>query len=276
MDKPILLYSLINTFGCSLGISICSRSTKYMNGKIKKEFELLSNDDKAYYATYSLSLAKTILDYIPKVISFELTDEADEFVVISEKTGLSKILLTESKNEIKINDIIPRKLMKICKYRKNTKVAIAYYAAYTEMTECAYDRIRSHEKYSELTNGTKDKYLLDPMMELFVATLSKKKKCAAHLYNHLFAETDRIVVRIFKKRFVMYDFSRELTDVASYRIKLDKKNPNSLFITFNNECKFRLKLKINNSEIAECIALKFTTKFENIDELFMVGKNSVS
>ncbi|XWV25836.1 hypothetical protein QJ857_gp1248 [Tupanvirus soda lake] len=275
VNEKMLLYSLANTFNTTLGIDICDNTKAYIKSKAKA-FSKLDVDEKLYYAKYSMQLAKSLTDYLEDISLFEINTDADSEIVHDFKLTWSDDNMAHvcmSHNSINIKDIIPEKLMKICKYKGNTNVCKYYIHEYKKLNDKGYKKIQNKTKYSELSEKTKNSTILEPVCNLVVNTLSKKRKCAANLYNHLFGESDRIVFKLYKNRFTMYDFGVELDDVESFRMKL---NPgNEILITFNNETKFALTLQTNATDIKEHLSLKFHTNFTNIDELFAIHSSSV-
>ena len=282
-ESEFFIYGLANTFSNNLGLKICDETDKYLGGKVSKKYGKLDQEDKIYYSSYALEVARSLMDYIPKASLFSLNSGSDDddndriynFKIKSSKCGTKyiRIINTDDFTE----DIIPRKLMKICKYRKNTKVNNAYTEEYDRLCKKIYKKTSSKEKYSKLTQEKKNDVILQPITSLVSNTLSMKRKCAPHLYSHLFKEanSDTIVLKIYKKRFVMYDFGTELKDPEIKSFKLVKKDPDEIILKFNNGSKFHLVLKTNSTEIKEVIALKFHVKFLNMDELFMVRHGSI-
>ncbi len=277
MDNHILLYSLANTLHSSLGIKICKRTKKYLEAKTK-EFNKLGQTDKSYYATYSLKLAQCLTEYIPKVESFELNTDTEseishDFRLISKKIGLKCISL--SYTDLNIRDIIPEKIMKVCNYRKNTNMYKDFSSAYKQINSAAYAKISSKEKYSELSDRTKQKYLYEPVTKLVSSALFKKRKCAQHLYTHIFDETDRIILKLHKRKFVIYDFGIELKESNITSFKISTNGPDGITLIFNNGTKFDLLLRTNGGLITEHMSLKFHIKLSNMDELFAIKSGSV-
>lgn len=158
--------------------------------------------------------------------------------------------------------------MKICKYRRNTKTCQYYTEKYDQFCAAVYDKTKSKQKYSELSDKRKNKDIFAPISDIIVDTLSKKRKCAKSLYNHLFEEKDRIVLKLHRNRFVIYNFSIILPEVESYKMKVIEDN--KIMVIFNNKTTFILTPATNSSEIKENISLKFHTNFKNIDEIFVI------
>lgn len=275
IDQEILLYSITNTFESVLNTEISNDSKKYVK-KMGKKMKELDITQRMYYTKYSLCVAQSLMEYLKNVSLFEINTDAEndiqhDFRLHWGKNNIAHISLYHT--TIPINGIIPDKLMKVCKYKKNTKISKQYTARYQSISEKGYNKIKSKSKYSELNDKTKNSAIIDPVCNLFIETLSKKRKCANNLYSHLFNEADRIVFKIYKNRFIMYDFGIELPNVESFRMK--SKSNDTIIITFNNKTKFSLVLKTNASQIKEHISLKFHTSFVNMDEIFAVSSITV-
>jgi len=273
--EKILLYSLANTFHTLLKLDICEATREYIKTKLKT-FSNLIVADKMYYSQYALKLASSLMDYLSDVIIFELnTDDAHEinhdFRLIWGKKYISHINI--SHKNILVRDIIPEKLMKICKYKKNTKICKSYQKHYKKISTRGYKKIKTMEKYSEIPAKLKNSAIIVPVCELVVQSLSKKRKCAQNLYNHLMGENERLVLKLYKNRFVLYDFSSNSHTVESFKMKLT--SPSDILLTFNNNAQFSLSLHTNASKVKEHLSLKFRTKFKNIDELFAVMSTTI-
>ena len=278
VDTDILLYNLINTLHTTLAINVCKNTKKFLTGKISKKYGTLSQEDKFYYVAYGVKLAQSLTGYIPKITLLEINtgdnpDISYNFKLQSKECGSKYISL--SHEDILIRDIIPEKLMKICKYRKNTNVHKEYTAEYQKICEKVYAKINSNEKYSDMDEAQKQKKIYKHYTELVTETLKKKRKCASNLYAHLFSETDRIVLKLYKKRFIIYDFGIELKESEIKSFKITKKSDSEINIQFNNGTIFCLTLHTNSTLVKEHLSLKFHTKFENMDELFVVRSSPV-
>lgn len=275
IDEQILLYSLANTFKNVLNVNICEQTQNFINSKIKK-FIKLTPEDKMYYANYALQLSKSLTNYLDDITLFEInTDDEHEifhdFRLVWKKDNVAHISM--SHNSINIRDIIPEKLMKICKYKKNSKIHKSFTEAYQEITDVGYQKIQNKVKYSEINEEKKNKWIIDPVCNLVTTTLTKKRKCAVHIYNYLFNESERIVFRLYKNRYTMYDFGAKLDDVEGFKMVLESNN--TISITFNNCLKFVLVLQTNATEIKKHLSLKFHTKLENMDEIFAITTGTV-
>lgn len=275
IDDKFLLYCLAKTFNTTLGIEICDDTTAYLKAKSKK-FSKLSTDEKMYYTKYSIQLAQSLSEYFTKIKLFELNTDPDHIIIhdfrlIWEKNNIAHVSM--SHNSINVKDLIPEKLMKICKYRKNSNVYKEYTEQYQKINNKGYQKIQSKTKYSELSDKTKNSAILEPMCDLVMNTISRKRKCAQYLYNHLFNESDRIVLRLYKKRFTIYDFGAVSNDIDSFKTKLYEGN--EIEIIFSNKAKFTMCLHTNAPEIKEHLSIKFRTQFKNMDEIYAVCTTSI-
>lgn len=275
VDENLLLFSLANTFNTTFKINICADTKAFIKATGKK-FDKLPNSEKVYYVKYSIKLAESLSDYLDDIKLFEINTDPDHDIVHDFRLTWAKknvAHISMSHKTINVKDVIPEKLMKICKYKRNTKICKAYTEKYKKINSNGYKKIKSKNKYSELSDKSKNSNLLGPICDLVLNTLSKKRKCASNFYDFLFAESDRLVLKLYKSRFTIYDFGKELVDVESFGMKL---NPgNELLITFNNGVKFSLVLQTNASEIKEHLSLKFHTKIKNLDDLFGVANASI-
>lgn len=269
IDENNLLYSLAKSFCDMLSVQVSDETEKYMK-KYSKKFAKIELAERIYYSKYSLKLATDLSTYLPNINLFEINTDADSEILHDFRLGWgrkSTSYISINHKSIKINNIIPEKLMKICGYPKNTKMYKAYTKDYNLLNKIAIKKISSKEKYSEVSEKTKSEKIIDPMIELFYNTLSKRKKCADKLFNHLFDETNRIVLKLYKNRHVIYDFGKDIDDVESYKMKIVE---NEIVITFNNGAIFNLRLAVNSVQIREKLSLKFHTIFTNMDEFFSI------
>lgn len=273
IDDKILLHSLAKTFHSNLGINVSAETEKYIK---KTKSNNMSQDDKLYYTAYALKLAQSLTEYVPKItmlsVNMDVNAESNfNFEVTSKQCGTKCVSF--SKPISVIHDLIPKKLMKICKYRKNSKIHEEYTTAYDEICAKIYSKIKSKSKYSEITDDYKQKRIYKPIVELVEKILTKKRKCANNLYSHLVKENERILVKLCKKRFLIYDFGTELPEVKSFKLKSN--DLDEIVLTFSNGAIFTLTLRTNATDIKEELSLKFHTKFNNLDELFAVKVTSI-
>lgn len=275
IDENFLTFCLGNTFQKTLGVELSDDTEKFIKA-IAKKFSKLSNSEKIYYNKYALQIVQSLSEYLADITRFEINMDESPEIVHDFKLfwGDGNVVhISMAHSSINVKDVIPKKLMKICKYKRNTNICKMYNGKYKKINDTGYKKVKSKEKYSAVSARTKSKYLLEPVYELVLNTLSKKRKCAANLYKHLFCETDRLVLKLYKNRFTIYDFGKELDAVESFRMKYiaDKE----LVITFNNKVKFSLVLQTNGTHIKENLSLKFHTSIKNMDELFAISNVTI-
>lgn len=279
IDTEILLFYLIKTFNTTLGIDISDETSSYLKKK-SKTCVIINQEDKLYYSKYALKIAEALNKYLTDISFFEIkinnkNDEDNEIVYDFKLTWGKKNIIHISMNHNTINtkDIIPEKMMKICKYKRNSNICKEYTERYTKLAEKIYQKISSVEKYSELTDKIKHKYIYEPICQLVMDVISKKRKCVEYLYNYLFDESNRIVLKLYKNRFIIYDFDKEMNEVESFKMRYNGKN--TITILFNNNTCFDLVLHTNAIEIKEHISLKFRNLFKNIDDFFAVDSGTI-
>jgi len=277
VDENLLLYSLANTFSTTLGIPVCDQTKSYLKSNAKV-FNNCSTEDKMYYAKYAIALSNALSQYLDDIIMFEINTEEEhtiehQFRLKWGNDYTAYICLFHK--TINVQNIIPQKLMKICKYKKNSNVGKYYYEHYDKINAYAHKKLQNKKKYSELTDKQKTNIILKPICELVMNTISKKRK-QKHvkcLYDHLFKETDRLVLRLYKTRFTIYDFGKKTDEITSYKMK--QNSDNEIVVTFNNGAEFVMTLHTNATDIKECLSVKFRTNFKNLDEIFGVSNGNV-
>lgn len=275
IDENLLLYSLANMFHTTIGIAISNGTTKFMKAMTKK-FNKLPTSEKMYYAKYAIQLATSLANYLKDISFFEINDDGDSEIIHDFRLTLSKnnvVHVSMIHSSIGVRDIIPKKLMKICRCKKNTNRYKAYMSTYDHLNNQGYQKVKKYERYSEIEEKLKNKAIIFPFRDLLKDTISKKRKFAVPLYHHLFQEQDRIVFRLYKNRFIMYDFGRKLEDVSSFKLKLDQNG--NIVITFSNNTKFVLTLQTNASKIKPNLSIKFHTDFKNMDDFFAITSENV-
>lgn len=275
INRKLLLFNLADTFSRTLGIELCEETQNFMK-VYQKKFVKLNSDEKLYYSNYGLTLAKSLSDYFEKISLLELNTDEESDVNHDFKLHYYKnnvAFVSMSHYEINTKNIIPEKLMKICQYKKNTNVCKEFLSGYKKICVGAYKKIKTKKKYSKIDAKVKSSMLLTPICKLVVDTIGKKRKHAKDLYKYIFAEDDRVVLKLYKNRFRIYDFGIEYNKVESYRMKLLEND--IIQVTFNNGANFAMKLKTNSSDIKEHISLKFQNTFKNMDLMYGVGGSTV-
>lgn len=272
IDNHLLLYALANTFKVTLGTKTCD-ATSNMLKKQNEIFNSIKVSEKLYYSKYAMQIAQNLIAYLGQIDLFELNvldeDEEDKSDInhdfrLHYDDNVTHICMFH--NNICIRNIIPEKLMKICKYKRNTNVNKYYTSKYDKIMKHGYKKISKFRKYSNIPENKKSQVLYKPLCDLIITTLSKKRKCSQNLFNYLFTETDRIVLKLYKNRFVIYDFGIDVGTADSFKMKMLTNS--TISIIFNNGAKIILSLQTNGSQIKQHMSLKFHCNFQNIDELF--------
>lgn len=268
INQEYLLSQIAKIFSTMVSLEVCKRS-EILISENRSVGKALEANEKLYYNKYATAVCESLNVYLKKkkIKQFVLNrdkekDKSYDFIL----RGKEDTKISLNSKSIEVKDIIPQRLMKICGIRGNSTMHRQYTASYAEITSTAYEKISRYERYSEIPDGKKNKYLIAPIRDLFVTTMTKKRKITPILFKHLFSETDRIVVDIKKTGFTVYDFSRQLEEPESYNITTDDDDPTSLTITFNNDAVFRLELRTNAVQVKEHLSLKFRTTFENMDD----------
>lgn len=281
IDTKCLLYTLADTFNRVLSVSVCEATTEFMK-KYKKKFDTMDNTEKMFYANYGMKVANSLGQYLDSLEMFELNTQSEsesdvetevthDFRLTYQKKRIAYISMTHS--GIQVNNLIPEKLMRICRYRKNSKISQSYTKKYEKICANIYKKIKDNEKYSDMSPKIKDKIIYKPVCELVHATIGKTRKCASNLYSHLFSESDRIVLKLYKNRFKIYDFGIDKGQITSYNMKIMAKD--HIDVTFSNGAEFQLKLHTNSYNIKKHISLKFRVKFTNIDQMYSICSVSI-
>lgn len=272
INQEYLLSQIAKIFSTVVSLEVCKRS-EILISESRPVGKALQANEKLYYNKYATAVCESLSVYLKKkkIKQFLLNrdkenDKSYDFIL----RGKEDVKISLNKKSIEVRDIIPQRLMKICGIRGNSTMHRTYTASYSEIVTNAYEKISEYERYSEIPDGRKTKYVIQPIRDLFVDTMAKKRKIAPVLFKHLFSETDRIVVDIKKTGFAVYDFSRQLEEPKSYNITTDDDDPSTLTISFDNDAVFRLQLRTNATAVKEHLSLKFNTAFENMDDICTV------
>jgi len=250
----------------------CVRTDVYINEN-KGTAEKLNAKEKLFYGKRSKEIADALIDYLKiSLLKVKLNpnrdgDKSHDFVLRSDDENDTKVSMR--KNPL-VNGFIPMRLMKICGIRGNATVHRNYTAGYEKIITKAKSKISGYEKYSDIPEAKRDRYLILPVRDHFAETMTGKRKLVVALYNHLFAETDRIMIDNEARGFKMYDFSKTPKEPAVCHPEPSEEDPSLLTLRFSNKMVFQLQLRTNSSLIKEHISLKFTASIENLDDLFLV------
>jgi hypothetical protein len=274
-----LLYSLINELENSHEIQIDDLAVDHKESMIKP-FAKLNTADKVYYTKYGSRLAQAFVDYLPNIQMFGLDvgeDHPDSQAWITwipdqqeddEQEPEEICVHINFTYSEPVRDIIPKKLMRICKYKGNSNKFKAFNEAYEELRASIYSSIEEFSKYSEIELASRREIIFDPLVELIYNTLLRKRDRKDVLFEYLFPNPQAICIDLRKSKFTMYDFTTELEGDNGYHLKILKNG--KLNIKFNNGCHFTLTPKTNGTYINEVISLKMHTTLKNVDELFAI------
>lgn len=271
------LYCLATTFKTLTKIS--DETEAFLDQK-KRRFDKLTSDEKLYYSRYAIRIVQRLVDYLENITLFDINDEPENYKTVHDfrlhwgTERVANICLSISPKNILIRDIIPIKLMRCCGYTKKTKVAKSYYANYRKFSARVHRKFEGFDKFSEIKEEDKDRIILKPLNDLLVTTLSRRKKCTGNLYRTLFGERHRLVIRLNKSRFTLYDFSvKSQQEVVGFRMK--KLAKNVVRIKFSNGAIFALVPITNSTHIKENLSLKFKTKFVNLNDMFAISCDKI-
>ncbi len=252
----------------------------FMKKHVKVSIDKNSKDyisQRIYYKSYALRLINAFITKFGEIVYLELVpyeERQDYDIIFHLKNGTKKYISFDYKN-IAVNNIIPEKFPKICKYNKHTNTYKEFIEGYNEIQEIAMNMINKYEKYSDIPYKIELKYIYTPICELVAEYFSNKRKCADNLFKHLFNESDRIVCQLYKKRFSIYDFGKEIEDIGSFKTYIDKEDPRKLIIKFNNDMIFYLTLKTNTVPIRDKLSMKFHVELHNMDDIFSIWNECI-
>jgi hypothetical protein len=275
LNEEYLLYHLAVVFRDVMGIEVCSDTSDMITEKAD-EYEKVKPAKRLFYNSYASNVCQELISYLKKVTMFELASKDKktdhDFVLTWGNDDTVRISL--SFESLNVNPIIPKKLMKICGLRGNTKIHKAYKPEYAKLEKKALKALEDKEKYSDASEKSLNKHIIDPFTDLVISTLSKKRKCSPKLFQYIFGETDRIIIRARQNSFRIYDFSIGNEEIVSHRIK--RSDVTGRFdLTFSNNYKFIMELAPNSVTIGNSLSLKFSITFKNIDKIFCVKKRDM-
>lgn len=274
VDKNMFSHCLAAIFG-TMGTTLCTR-TMLLQKKMVKKFNNLEIDDKLYYNKYASQVASGLFNYLGNINLYETNtiDEELHDIRLSTDNGESFYYVSLSHININIRDIIPDKLVKIYNFKKKSDKHNKFTENYEKLNKKMYKQVRSFDKFSEVPTETKNDEIFEPMCDLVLSIIDDNQDRAKYLYEHLFSEEDRIVLKLLKSRFVIYDFGvKTVKHITSCDTVKDDQN--RINLTFNNQTNFVLTIGTNASEVKEHISLKFKTKFKNMDDIYCVHKGTV-
>lgn len=275
LNNKLIIYGLAKYLNSFCNVELCNATANYVKKK-SKIFQNLEISERTYITNYALNLANGLISYLGEIKAFELNDTDDheiihDFRLIYKKKSTAYISIDHL--GIGTKDIIPEKLMKICKFKKNSNIAKSFLSEYDEITNEIYKKIKDYEKYSDVSDKVKRNSIYKPICNLLIDSIGTKRKCAQQLYNHLFPESGRIMIKLYSSRFIIYDFGKQTKEITSYKMKLVSNN--EVEIVFNNGASFLLRLRTNSPEIKKHISIKFKTTFTNMDDIFSVANGKI-
>lgn len=266
VDLEIFVANLAKTFQNNLNVELGD----YAKELSERECQYTNDAAQVKYITISLNFAIAIKKHYRglKKIDIECDDDDVYTVIIHNKKKHQTLI--ELRNKLPgLNNIIPKGLMKVCGYQGNSRESRHYKPEYARLNNEIYHRIsKKANRYSELKQESKEKKLYEPFVDLFIETLSKKRRCATKLYSH-FGLPESIIAVITPIGFHVYDFRVEdLGDNPSYRI--EKRSESVIYIKFNNKTKFSLTLQSNATEIKEHLSLKYIVDYVNPEATYSI------
>lgn len=270
IDSNLLLYSLAQTFSTILLIKVDPQTNEFIASKERK-FSKLSPEDKLYYTRYATKLSSFLTTYIDNIYQFEVNSLTEDLIPHNfrikwnEKKCYTAYISLSS--DILLNNVFPKDLPKILKNKTTT-----YSNDYDKLNTSTYKKIKSSTKYSELSAQTKEEILNSFSILANDIIVSTPSTTTRTFYKKIFFEAPRLVIKLFKNRFVAYDFELQVDPPTKFTATV---SDNNVKLLFDNGSIFNLRLKINSPEIKKYIPLKFITKFENIDEMYQVGSGSI-
>ena len=276
VNTDLLIYNIIRIFDNNFNVEVCSSSKKFIK-KLSSEINEIEQEDRIYYVNYALKLVTSLIEYMKDIRKFSLNNdeeheiEHDFSLVWGSDNNVSHISLNH--NSIILRNIIPTKLMKICGYTRNSNLSKAFYEEYNNIESNISRELKKKRitRYSALKKEEKITLIYEPICKLVAETLSMKRKCADLLYEHLFGESNRIVMKLYKNRFNMYDFEQSIDTPGSYKMTA---KDDTITIKFKNGVIIVLTLQTNATNVKNKLSLKFHTSMENMNELFCI-KNDV-
>jgi hypothetical protein len=248
---------------------IDSSGKKYIND-LHQVFNELTIDQKLYNSVYGLRIIGWLTNYVGPIKHIELNIvdnklNSHHFRLIIDKSTIIYVSLDNKK--IKVNDIIPKQINDVFKCDSFNDENNDFMQDLEKINKAAYNLFNgTYSKISEIELKTRAKVLLNPVNKLFTEYLNKNRKRKTKcLFNWLFNEKNRFVLRLLKSKFTMYDFTKEYEAPTNYTIVFDN---DIICVQFDNGFDFALKLKLNSGAIDKSFCLKYVTTFINIDQIF--------
>jgi hypothetical protein len=272
MDIDILLYYVYKSFDTLQCGTLSKTTKKYIEDK-ENIIIALDQESKKYYFNYATRITMLMLEYygqIHKICAIENEEEKMVNFTIFYGDNMTTGISLDHKT-INIKNILPERLLKFCKIDKCSETAAIYNEKYEIMSNEIYKRIKKYTKYSDISREDK-KWMCNKTSDLFMDVLSDKREYIMNLYNHIFNEMNRLVIKTFSNRFYMYDFAVHYDKPTDYEIQIDA---GVITIIFDNEFEFTLTPMTNGTQVKRHISMKFNTKFINMDRFYQVGYRSL-
>lgn len=265
LEYDVMIYLLVK-LAKILEIKLSAATEKYLSDTTDISLANMKLDDKTHYASYAVQILENLAAHVGKIREIDIDDNSDLVVRYGSRR---EITVSVDYSTLAVSNLIPRNLMRVCCYSKNSNIYKQYMENYNALNDKYYRLIRKHDNYSQIKEKVRNE-MLESFVDLFLDTLSKKKKCAQNLYDGLFREKARILFKFHVKRLSMYDFQDPYIEaITSY--KLERLESNRIQITFNNGAVFHLTLTINSSKIQPILSLKYNVRFQNLGEMFRVN-----
>lgn len=264
VDNNMFFYAFVENLKLALpDLSLCKRTNNFIE-IVKEEYEKIKPHEKIEYGSYSLIIIKKLHDNYGLTKSISISDDIAEDEIILRfcmtfERGFDgkKIEVTFDYRDIEIYDVQPKRLPIICGYQKGDSVTTIYNKKYKEINDNAYNEIGTYGKYIVIPKNVKDEHVYEPIVDLVVETLNTHKKCAPKLYQSIFKEDARIILKLFRRKYAIYDFSTKPVPEIPTSLEAKKMCDDRLEVAFNNNRTFEFRLNTNATEIKEMLSLKF-------------------
>lgn len=277
VDQHVFSFCLANVFK-TMGTTLCAETLSSQK-KMSKVFEELEMDERLYYNKYATSVATELFGYLGNIDLFETNEKENDgyHLRLSVDDGETYSYVSLSHKDVAINDIIPTNLGTVLNFKKKSGSLEGFKEKYAALNKKMYKEVKYFDKFSEIPDESKMDDLFEPTCKFIKNVIEENQDRAKFLYKHLFDEEERIVIKLLKSRFVIYDFGiKTIKHINSCDVEIDEDDKNKLLLEFNNGAKFCLTLGTNASEIKEHISLKYKTKYTNMNDTYFVGKGTIS
>lgn len=274
IDSDILLYYIAQTFKNCVGIAICGASKRLLKTPPEKIVSLVTMD-KTRYNSYASLIVNQLSQYKKDITLFELnTDKKCEvphdFRICQEELR-TRISLDYDTFRLEKSFVLD-KLMTICGCSENNDLVSKFCDDYKDAVDEIYADIKGRGTFSDLSEDEFGDAMKKYLHVLYI-TLSKKKKPGPFLFNHLFYEEGRMIIKISDNDFYIYDFTIPLNNINSYSIK--KIKDSMILMKFNNGAEFYFFARPTEDKISKNMSCTFNVMFKNINQIFNVGNVTI-